>query len=531
MLRIFIRLWIFVIIPLVLISFTTDYNPVQELRRKLEVGLGESYYRGTFYMLFNELERRPQAEWPAYIESINPHFDHRLMLVRIDDLQDGARAKRRLNAGKYYIRDEPPKWLMRRIGDSDYVLSFALAQTPDQELRRDSMGAVYMIEEHLKQFPQEQWPAAIAALQPHYGFPMAVLEPHELQLTAEQRAQLMNLGYVAEKNEPSYMVLNKLLPGGRKVLHAGPITDGGAEIILLVGAFVMVSLYIAAGLFLWLRPFWRDLRQMNKVSAEFGAGDFNARVTVKKSSALLALAESFNNMAAGIQKLIDGHKELVNAVSHDLRTPLSKVRFALEMLEEETVPENRDRYIHNIKHGIKSLEDLINQLLIHARFDRAPGKGNFGCYDLQELLQEEVELLNDTGAPVFVEFTAIAGGGEFVFDRGAMVRAVGNLLQNALQYARNRVVLALSIEAGDCIISVDDDGPGIRPADRERIFQPFTRLDNNARSAQQGQIQGHGLGLAIVKQIARWHQGSVSVTDSPLGGARFILRWPAKTAL
>ncbi|KAG1244107.1 hypothetical protein G6F65_021995 [Rhizopus arrhizus] len=105
-----------------------------------------------------------------------------------------------------------------------------------------------------------------------------------------------------------------------------------------------------------------------------------------------------------------------------------------------------------------------------------------------------------------------------------MTRALLNLLQNAIRHAGGRVQVSLTSPAPqEYVLTVDDDGPGVPPADRERIFEPFIRLDES-RDRGTG---GTGLGLAIVSRVARWHHGMALATDSPLGGARFVVSWRA----
>jgi signal transduction histidine kinase len=103
-----------------------------------------------------------------------------------------------------------------------------------------------------------------------------------------------------------------------------------------------------------------------------------------------------------------------------------------------------------------------------------------------------------------------------------LARAVGNLLQNAARYCRQRIHVTLATEDQFCIIHVDDDGPGVAEADRKRIFDPFVRLDDS----ESDDADGYGLGLAIVRRVTEWHGGRVMVTSAPIGGARFTLRWP-----
>lgn len=113
------------------------------------------------------------------------------------------------------------------------------------------------------------------------------------------------------------------------------------------------------------------------------------------------------------------------------------------------------------------------------------------------------------------------------FEPRYLRRAVGNLVQNASRYGNGLVKVCLEQQGRDYLIHVDDDGPGIPKADRERIFEPFSRLDSS-RSRESG---GYGLGLAIVKRVVASHRGRVIVSSSPLGGSRFTIRWPENSVI
>ena len=125
---------------------------------------------------------------------------------------------------------------------------------------------------------------------------------------------------------------------------------------------------------------------------------------------------------------------------------------------------------------------------------------------------------------VVFDHAALRGGNDAQarFEPRFMARAVTNLVRNAAKHASRRVRVGYDTTGQDCRIHVDDDGPGIAAADRERIFEPFVRLDTS-RSRDTG---GYGLGLAIVRRVAAWHGGGVSVESSVLGGARFTISWP-----
>ena len=110
-----------------------------------------------------------------------------------------------------------------------------------------------------------------------------------------------------------------------------------------------------------------------------------------------------------------------------------------------------------------------------------------------------------------------------LIDQRALLRAANNLISNAERYANSKIKVSFKQELGDYVLWVEDDGPGVPESERESIFLPFKQLDN----AQREISKEHGLGLAIVKQIAHWHSGVVTVSESTLGGAKFELRWPA----
>jgi len=228
-------------------------------------------------------------------------------------------------------------------------------------------------------------------------------------------------------------------------------------------------------------------------------------------------------MAGRIQQLIDSHKDLTRAVSHELRTPISRIRFSLEMVQVSGNEPERLHYLQEIGQDIDELDSLVSELLIYARFDR----------ETPDLNREERLLapwLADTVHTSKTQFQQIVCTCRIARDAGAikariaprfMTRALTNLIANAAKYARRQVIVSLEKKDRDCLIHVDDDGPGIPEADRERIFEPFVRIDSS-RNRTTG---GHGLGLAIVRRIVTMHRGRVWVEPSSLGGARFTICW------
>ncbi|VAW87761.1 Sensory histidine kinase in two-component regulatory system with RstA, partial [hydrothermal vent metagenome] len=240
-------------------------------------------------------------------------------------------------------------------------------------------------------------------------------------------------------------------------------------------------------------------------------------------SVLLGLAETFNGMANRIQRLISSHKELTNAVSHELRTPLARLRFGIEMLQSSSDEADKKRYIASMNTDIDELDQLVVELLTYARFDRDKPELKFQRQDIKPWLTGIIQQIKTSETNLSIDFEITGKNVKHArFEPRLMARAVGNLLQNAQRYAQGNVGVTFTQDEKNYQIMVDDDGPGIPKSERAHIFEAFKRLD----ASRDRDTGGYGLGLAIVQRICQWHEGAVMVEDSPLGGARFIIRWP-----
>ena len=177
-----------------------------------------------------------------------------------------------------------------------------------------------------------------------------------------------------------------------------------------------------------------------------------------------------------------------------------------------------------LEDDLDELDNLIDSSLNYARFEREPPELNLSLVELAPWLEEKIDslrILNRT-LDISVDCQALPPGQQVELDQKSMPYAVTNLLRNALKYAKSRILISSEVRNGMALIHVDDDGIGIAPEDRQRVFTAFTRLDRSRDRA----TGGSGLGLAIVRLVLEQHEGTVTVNVSPLGGARFTLRWP-----
>lgn len=219
-------------------------------------------------------------------------------------------------------------------------------------------------------------------------------------------------------------------------------------------------------------------------------------------------------------KQLESHKDLLHGVAHEFRSPMARMQFALEMMSE-----GDGANFHNLKdtinQNLNELDSLVGELLNFARLQH---KGNINVTNKILLLQVCEDAIKKVQAVYHeIQFSIASDQNvEFSGSYALIERAIVNVLRNAGRYAKQDCRIDFSVTNNLVEISIEDDGHGIPPGKRERIFEPFTRLDPS-RSRDSG---GSGLGLAIVKSIMELHNGDVEVTESALGGAKFTLTVP-----
>ena len=287
----------------------------------------------------------------------------------------------------------------------------------------------------------------------------------------------------------------------------------------------LVALAVALGAYPVMRRLTLRLEALQRGVERWGAGDLSARVNTECSDEVAFLAKRFNHAAERIETLMVLHKSLLANASHELRSPLARIRMSLELMNLDAAsPQRRE-----ISRSITELDQLIDEILLASRLDAKQADAEpFESLDLTGLAAEECSRVN---AELQLELTG--GNGAVRSDHSLTVqgsarllrRLIRNLLENARRYSRGEITLELAqIQRGRqpwAIIKVHDRGPGVPAAQRERIFEPFYRLPG--ASEQEG---GVGLGLALVKSISERHGGSTRCEARPGGGASFIVELP-----
>ncbi|MSO84568.1 MAG: HAMP domain-containing protein [Rhodospirillales bacterium] len=297
----------------------------------------------------------------------------------------------------------------------------------------------------------------------------------------------------------SYGVLRALVPR-KRLFSSTAIAFGlwtvGSSLILLGIAVV------------FMRNQVKPIRRLALAAENFGKGRDMLRFKPEGASEVRQAAAAFQAMRERIQRQIAQRTAMLSGVSHDLRTPLARMKLQLEMLAP-------GEGIAELKADVVEMERMLEEYLAFARGEGTEAPASL---DLGLILEDAVQGARREGRPVTVRTE-----GDLVIPvrPSAIRRAIANVMANALRHGRK--VEAVARRADDWIeITIDDDGPGVPPESREDVFRPFYRLDPS-RNPETG---GVGLGLAIVRDILRGHGGDATLEGSHLGGVRARLRLP-----
>jgi two-component system osmolarity sensor histidine kinase EnvZ len=251
------------------------------------------------------------------------------------------------------------------------------------------------------------------------------------------------------------------------------------------------------------------LRALAQAAGAIGKGKVPDPVSESGPEEIRTLSHAFNQMSKDLARLDADRALILAGVSHDLRTPLSRLRLGLEMSGADSLLKD------GMTADIEEMDRIINQFLDFARTD---GGEPLQSADLAAIAGEVAEQYRRHGKPVATHFSGIS---RLPLQAMSMRRVVLNLIDNALRYGERDVSVAVRVEDGTAVLDVADRGPGIPASEAERLKQPFTRLEV-ARSDR----GGAGLGLAIVERVVRAHRGSFELLAREGGGLIARIRLP-----
>ena len=396
-------------------------------------------------------------------------------------------------------------------------LGFGHLQSREEpDLDRWLESTFHLIEQRLAEAPIQQREGIAVTLADDLGVGVQLLERDDVYMNQTSEHRLPAL--IDADNNTSYLHEAESIDA---IIRLGPIVEPTDSLLLnLLPPLFYLSIFVVVGL--WLRPLLRDINVISDGAQRFAADYREPLSTARQTTELTALAKNLDEMTARLSGVLRSQKELIAALSHEMRTPLARIRFALAVIGDRS-DEKLSEELAAMNDDVQEIDDLIASMLNYARLDHPDIKMHWQAVPARAWL-EQVTNKSRTDA-VQIEGHIEDAPDKVWMDPRLMELALSNLLVNATKYTENNVRCSLAQKDKHYALTVEDDGKGIPEDVRGQVFKAFTRIDDS-RNRETG---GYGLGLAVVARVAELHGGTATVNSSPsLGGARFLISWPAR---
>lgn len=394
----------------------------------------------------------------------------------------------------------------------------------DQSMRYEVEGTHALIAERLLGQQAGDRTKEMKALQAVFGYPIYLRPLAEAQaLVPEGERNALLQGGIVMTSHGAYS--HQRLGSTAEAVTLGRFDNtlpglselDGSEVLYLAGLLSTVVAAIALPLYFLIHRLWHDVRVLHDTVHHLRANAFDHPIPALRTHLLRPLGAALQDMAQQMRTLLDGQRLMGQAMAHELRTPITRLRFTASLVEEAaaTADSSARGLLREMQADLQWLEDLTSAGVEYVRFGRMP---------LVERTWVDMRLLLRTTAANFMHqqdprLRLVCAPGTGVHANAvALELAVRNLLANAVRHAHAEVMVTAEMRRDGLHLRVEDDGPGIPPARRQDVFAPYVRLSDTTG--------GFGLGLAMVRTIAERHGGRIDIQDSALGGACLALFLP-----
>ncbi|MEH6348270.1 MAG: ATP-binding protein [Bermanella sp.] len=499
-----------------LISISCCYFGYQYINHVRSIDYTLSIFSGTQQLITEGVNRHQGKKQRQWIDLVEKLIGLPIAIIPIDKKPLGNRDLATLESDNIFI--EPlPDGIHSRIwtqANDGKLISVKLKNIAEQQLRITA----FLILNELGRYPRSKQFEQLIRLRQYFHFDINIYSKEQLNLDNQQLLRLdrgdVVVSFDKDKDNQDVLQVYSRYKSTHQYLAIGPIATYNANPTWLMATLLVFALGVT-GLFIYLlvRSLERRMKSISDVVVNFGPSTLDTRISDKGQDAISDMAKGINAMASRIESLLQDQKDITQAISHELRTPISRMKFRVEMLKDKADAHDLTK-LEKLNHDIHELDLLVEELLIFQMLDssNAPEPVPVNMVALIHTMIAEIyepyqaiELeLNFPAQPIWVKG-----------DANQLRRMLQNLIINAFKHAQSTV--RVSLDQQPVTLQICDDGEGIPEDQRQRIFTPFVRLDSS-RNRQTG---GFGLGLAIIQRIARLHHASIVVIDSPLGGANF----------
>ena len=529
---IFFRIYAYLVLLCVVVAIIA-YILIQGVNYKRAQAYREEMASGVFYIISQGIARQTTAQTRQnWIDDASILLNIPLKLVPSDSVEFNRRERELLSEQESVVRYDADKVqadVYTKVPKENLLLVTRIDKAGEQQIKA---MAVFMLDDLVYYPGQEE--KRLTEIRQHFSYPITIQSLSKLNLDMDQLSRIRRkevIMLLRDSSSSTGTSISVVSPTGNnnEVLVMGPIPMFNWLPFHLFASVTLIGLLlISLGVYSLILPLERKIRMVRNGLNQVRTGNLNARVQVEGEDEIDTLALSFNGMAEHIKRLVEAQRELTRAVSHELRTPVARVRFGLEMLTDTDDYESRLEQQLMIDKDIEALNTLIDEILTYAKLEQGTPSLNFENLPLYEVVRQVAKETRNLGLEPEVLTLEPDESLEVVAEKLYLHRVVQNLAGNAMRFAESKIRISAGVENGKAYVCVEDDGQGIPEEDREKIFEPFSRLDDS-RTRAAGSAGGYGLGLSIVSRIAFWFGGHISVDQSPdLGGARFKMTWPVK---
>lgn len=485
---------------------------------------------GTFRLMADNLQPMDDSERRQVMNVWQRLLGVPLHIQTLPELQLDSAAWSKLIQGRVLVRptDNDEVRVLVLVDMQGEAVLTADIQRVSEQLGR---ATLFLIADELIRRPESDMPARLQQLrrQKGFGYPLQLSRVRESGLDPDQLRRLDESDTVMALGPDGDSILLYLkIPSTQWILQLGPLYQMSAyppELLMIMGLLTLMLTGLL--IYLLVRQLERRLMTLESAAVNISRGNLDFRVDMDSPDSVGRLARAFNEMADHLQRLMRIQRETLGAVSHELRTPVARLRFGLEMLESAQTGDDRRRFIEGMDGDLSELDRLVDEILTYARLEQGAPAITMKGTNIPRMVEHVMAELAPLDANIHLEHIDNSWGlGRHIdAEPRYMQRAITNLVSNAMRHAGSQVKITTRVQHGMCRISIEDDGPGIPEAYREKIFTPFMRMDLSRTRAS----GGYGLGLSIVRRIMFWHGGRARAEGSQaLGGACFIIEWPLR---
>ena len=482
---------------------------------------------GTFHLMASHLQELDAVERKRSIALWSRLLGVPLRIKPMDALSLEGRERSHILRGRVLVQHSKtaPAKIYTLINTAEQKVLIGEVRRISEQLAR---ATIYMLIDELVRYPAAEQAARLADLaeQHRFGFDLRLLTVDKTGLDADQLRRIEEGDTVMALDQGGDGV--SIFAGVNEapwVLMLGPvyqINPFPPQLLLLIAVLGLSMVGIL--MYLLVRHLERRLQDLESAASRIAEGQLEVRVAEGGADSVGRLAVRFNDMASRLKILINVQGDMVRGVAHELRTPLARLRFALDMAAAAEEEQVRYKYLQGMDQDIEDMDELLDEMLTYARLEAGAPSLQLVRVELGALVDQVIKELAPLRQDVVVRRENPDAGELWVnAEARYLQRAVQNIVSNAQRHARSKVSVVCRVQHELCYIAVEDNGQGIDEALREKVFMPFLRLDDSRTRAS----GGYGLGLAIVKRIMYWHAGQVRIESSrTLGGARIVLVWP-----